>query len=108
MVTICADVNCTVVPGPRPHNKPGCVINNIPIQLADGNIDAATFAVASDGPGNRCRIAYKTSFDDKISLAEVAFNGKYWSLPTQIDVYPKTAPGQNLAFTYHPHDEKTV
>jgi len=84
------------------------VINNIPIQLADGNIDAATFAVASDGPGNRCRIAYKTSFDDKISLAEVAFNGKYWSLPTQIDVYPKTAPGQNLAFTYHPHDEKTV
>ncbi|KAF8464890.1 hypothetical protein BDZ91DRAFT_849550 [Kalaharituber pfeilii] len=86
-------------PGPGPLFTPG-------LQL-DGNIDGACFAVASDGARNRCRIAYKTSFDETIALAEVAFDGKYWGLPTEIDVYSDKFPGQNITLTFHPDDSDT-
>lgn len=89
------------------HEGPGPVVQTPSLDL-DGNIDASCFAVASDGERNRCAIAYKTNLDEKIIMAEVAFDGKYWGLPTQIDVYPGTVPGQNITFTYHPEFPEQV
>jgi len=73
---------------------------------SDGNIDAESFAVATDIAKNRCCIAYKTQVDDEISFAEIEFINGSWGLPTKIDVYPETMPGENFALTYDPNDPK--
>lgn len=83
-------------PDPEPTQAPN-------LQL-DGNIVGQGFAVASDGPRNRCRIAYRTVFDEKISFAEVEFDGSYWGLSTEIKLYKGKVPGQNIAFTFDPID----
>jgi len=71
---------------------------------SDGNIDAESFAVATDFANNRCRIAYKTQVDDEISFAEIEFANGSWGLPRKIDVSPDTMPGENFALTYDPYD----
>jgi len=72
--------------------------------LRDGNIDARSFAVASDLKRNRCRIAYKTQVDDKISLAESLWDEECgWQEPTEIDVYPDVVPGSRFAFAFDPN-----
>ena len=74
----------------------------------EGDINGRTFAVASDSPNGICRIAYKTVLNDKISFAEVKYDGKHWSLPKEIDLYAKATPGQNIALVVDPTDTTKV
>lgn len=74
----------------------------------EGDIDGRTFAVASDGPHNICRIAYKTVLNNKISFAEVKFENGFWSLPKEIVLYKDAVPGQNIAYTVDPEDSDKV
>lgn len=49
---------------------------------------------------DRCRIAYKTYIDDKISLAEVEFVNGDWKMATDIEVFQRAMVGSNFALTY--------
>ena len=78
------------------------IIHNPDYGLVDANINASAWAVASDRATDRCRIAYRTYIEDKVSLAEVNYEGGIWSDSTEIDIYPGLVPKQNFAFAFDP------
>ncbi|KAF8460746.1 hypothetical protein BDZ91DRAFT_766088 [Kalaharituber pfeilii] len=82
------------------------VIPNPDFGFIDGNINASAWAVASDSAMDRCRIAYRTYIEDKVSLAEVKFEKGHWSISSEIELYAGKVPKQNFAFAYDPNDSK--
>ncbi|KAF8461492.1 hypothetical protein BDZ91DRAFT_736748 [Kalaharituber pfeilii] len=90
----------------EPKYVPEPIIIPSDFGLVDGNINASAFAVASDPTRDRCRIAYRTHIEDKVSLAEVTFKNGRWHAATEIEVYPGLVPRQNFALAYHPVDPK--
>ena len=69
--------------------------------------------MASDGPNDICRVAYKTVLNDRISFAEVKFEKENWSLPKEIDLYEDRdgynfTPGENITLAVDPVDNTKV